>query len=257
LACVNDLVIGSSFDRPIIPRWKSAMAKKRKPRAIKEATGTQIFLPDRNRVHSELSETDAAAISRIVAGVKATTSVNIDETARFWAMLRSVRLAKSVFDFYAKYRSRAKHLRELALVRARAHELTTLLESLSKQVRPSFLLDRNRISLDNCFSTLHMLELEAAATTACIKKVMAFEPDVTFNEWVIGEFLTREWEFLFNSVPKATIDPRGNPGPFIRFVIRVFREMRWPALIAEGARTAMRRYGTKVQRLRRTHALPA
>lgn len=41
-----------------------------KSRAIKEASGTQIFLPDRNRVYSELSETDAAAVSRIVTGEK-------------------------------------------------------------------------------------------------------------------------------------------------------------------------------------------
>jgi hypothetical protein len=224
------------------------MAKKRKSRAIKETTGTQVFLPDRNRVHCTLSEKDAATVFRIVAAVQAKAPVNTDETARFWTMLGSARRLKPHFDSYAKYRSRAEHLQNLALVRARARELTALLKSLTTQVRPSFLLDGKRISLENCFSTLQMLELEAAATIKRVKQVMALEPDITFNQWVIGEFLTREWESLFNNVPKATIGVSGKPGPFIRFVIEVFREMRWPALTAEGVRTAMRHY-KKVKRL--------
>ncbi|WP_334502248.1 hypothetical protein [Bradyrhizobium sp. AZCC 1678] len=70
----------------------------------------------------------------------------------------------------------------------------------------------------------------------------------------IGDFLAREWESLFKSVPKATIAACGEPGPIIRFIVGGFREMRWQALTAEGVRTAMRHHGKKAQRLRGNHA---
>lgn len=182
---------------------------------------------------AELSVENTETVNNIIEAVGPRQALSEQVKKQLWGAIQQSKASRQSFAILYRHRKSAADLKLLKTIKVRCSEVKRLLRKYTVEKTLSNPTG-GRVDLAVHLATLD--EIEAAAQATMLRETNWSGFTETLDEWYAGGLLADIYEATFKKQPTPSM-PANGPGPFIRFVLAVYRVVGLPEPAPASVRT--------------------